>query len=363
MNCLFRMTKDEILELDRIKKEKRLHFVLVHPFVPSKKFKERVEQAAVLYNQLKKDLRARPLVDEIYVVYGGGKKDYIIRTLKSLIPKGIKIVFTKDIKVPDMKPLSEERGKGADVRRFGYKYFTEYYSGEPSKVVILCVDGDIRSRYYNNRFIKAGFYPFLIEVIEALVRFAKAVYARPKGAARVTKLVGNPLFSFYKDTKQLTDIAYLFSGEQAFRGDLLLDMPIAQRYGFETAALMHLNFDKKYRKSKVVTVNVGSFDHHHQGLSGLRMMSYGIQLVSYHFVKENALRKCKDPEVRRIIENFLGNFVKMKTKKNDNGHLVISGTLRYSEVNFKTKEEKDYEILYSEILYKPLSTIIPKVKT
>lgn len=99
---------------------------------------------------------------------------------------------------------------------------------------------------------------------------------RPGGGGRVTELTARPLLSaFYPE---LGAFAQPLAGEVAARRELLVELPFATGYAVETAMLLHA-CDLLGGTEGMAQVDLAVRLNHHQPLSELGPMAYGVLLV------------------------------------------------------------------------------------
>lgn len=316
-------------EIIKQKRQNGQNFILSFPALPN-------EDLDTARNELEIAMQAKEsgLVDHVCLVFAGAKKDDLAKMAEML---GVTVVYTPKVDVPGMLPSSAgERGKGADLRRFGYWAYNNLFTGDLEKNIVASLDIDITPDTFGMHYISAIFGPHAF--CPQKIKQTKLVYWREPGFGRVTKLVGQPLLSLFNHPKlmPLRSLPYIFSGEVAWNGEAMLELEFCQRYGIEMYNLLQIVLDDKFGKDCLALVNVGKMDHRHQDLGDLRWMSFGIIRVFFYTLSKYEILTTTD-------------------------HTSLSSIFQYSEVNMDDQVvclEKSLQ----ETIYPPLSTILkPKV--
>ncbi len=335
-DCVEFINIEEMMEKKERKKKK---FILCIPVL-------RGEDKDILLNELQiaSDLKKRKFLDQLILAFQGTEQDEIPKAITGKKKyKEVDIFYTSQIEVPDMAPPFFRKGKGSDMRRASYEIVKRLIKEREKleNVVLGFIDGDIlpftviegeQRKVFGSHYITGLFGPFL-EDLE--IKMNSLVYCRPKGYARINKLVARVLFSVI-DHEKLNPIrpAYFTSGEKAWHLPTLLDIRFRQKYGIETQIWLELAF--KLKPIFLATVNVGTFDHEHKGLGGLSYMSFGIVRTFLEYMIEQGIIK-------------LGKGVKLSRK------------FEYSEIELEEEQFFCRKDLH-EITYKPLKELFPQLK-
>ena len=228
------------------------------------------------------------------------------------------IIVCNDYNVPDM---SNERGKGADMRRTLYHINTKL-SGKSDDIIVF-LDTDVVEEYFGVHFVLG-----LAGAILKGADFSKSSFWREMG--RVKKFVAQPLFSLIKHDKldNLQNLHYPLSGEVAGTIELFNSVNFWQLYGVETG----INIDLCFSDYTVADVNIGKYDHEHHGDSNIQKMAFGIMRTYMSKLIDNGVIELKDGA--ELSDIFNATFI------NEN----------------KNRENINFDL--TEIKYKPLSTIL-----
>jgi len=178
--------------------------------------------------------------------------------------KNTEIMICNNIKVPDM---SDEPGKGADMRRCMYHINNVYNAGNTDDIVVIFLDADVVSKYFGSHFV-LGLAGAVLDGHD----FAKASFWR--GMGRVKKYMAQPLFSSidHPVIRQLMDFAYPLSGEVSGTMTFFNSVHFWQMYGVETG----MNIDALAGDFSIADVNLGFYDHAHKDDKAIQKMSFGI---------------------------------------------------------------------------------------
>lgn len=188
------------------------------------------------------------------------------------------IIPCNDVVVPDM---GTEKGKGADMRRTLYVLNRDGGPGERETVIVF-LDADVLPKFFGSHFV-LGLAGAVLEGHD----FSKAGFWREMG--RVKKYVAQPLFSVinHPALDKLADLSYPLSGEVAGTMEFFNNVCFWQMYGVETG----INIDAVMGEYRIADVNLGLYDHEHQGETGIQKMSFGIirtfltQMMEYGLIE------------------------------------------------------------------------------
>jgi len=175
------------------------------------------------------------------------------------------LMISNSISVPDM---SDEKGKGADMRRTLYRINTEYLNEhDPKDIIIVFLDADVIPEFFGQHFV-IGLAGGVLKGAD----FAKAGFWREMG--RVKKYVAQPLFSVidHPSLKLLAEFSYPLSGECAGTLRFFNSVHFWQLYGVETGILI----DASMGEYSLADINLGLYDHEHHNDINIQKMSFGI---------------------------------------------------------------------------------------
>lgn len=232
-------------------------------------------------------LLKKGFLDVVAVAYDGDENDSIAKAAEKA---GALVVFTRTIGLPDMKKgASGTRGKGTNMRKFAYFAVKNLFKGNLKNNLVGFLDADISPKAFGSHYILGLFGPLVSN--PSKTRLVKLVYRRPKGFGRVNKILCHPLVSVFSHPRieALQSIPYITSGEVAMDGELLSKLKFTGNYGVEVYTLLQFVLEERLGPSKLELTNVGFFDHKHQTLNNLRLMSFGILRIFLRTLQEYGL--------------------------------------------------------------------------
>ncbi|MFC1670022.1 hypothetical protein ACFL20_06475 [Spirochaetota bacterium] len=247
------------------------------------------------------------VVDGIYLSHrreGAGEELTEKRALEAY--GETEILICNNMKIPDM---SDEKGKGSDMRRALYHINSEFKDDvPPGKAVVVFLDADVVTEHFGSHFVMA----LAGAVIEGH-DFAKASFWRAMG--RVKKLVAQPLFSLLKhdSLNGLKDFSYPLSGEVAGTLSFFNSVNFWQIYGVETGILI----DSCMGDYRVADVNLGLYDHEHQGELGVQKMAFGIMRTYFKKLLDYGIIELK--KNAEISDIFKASFIDEDGKRQELG--------------------------------------------
>ncbi|MBN2039842.1 MAG: hypothetical protein JW864_07375 [Spirochaetes bacterium] len=303
---------DKVLSL---KKNKKI-------FVIFSTFGER--EADLIYDKISLIRSAtESFVDKIFVSHRREDKDKEDITEKKAknADKEAEILLCNFLDVPDM---SDEKGKGADMRRALYAINISFIGdSNPEDIVAVFLDSDVVAEYFGEHFVLG-----LAGAVLNGADFAKASFWREMG--RVKKYVAQPLFSLidHPVLSEMTKLAYPLSGEVAGSLEFFNSVNFWQIYGVETG----INLDACFGSFKITDVNLGLYDHEHHPDLNIQKMSFGIirtyllKLIQYGIIElkdgakvsdifkaslisEKKDRECLDIDLTEIMYEPLKNIL------------------------------------------------------
>jgi hypothetical protein len=195
----------------------------------------------------------------------------------------VEIVICNGYRVPDM---GDEQGKGADMRRCLYHINTVMRNNAREEdVLVVFLDADVLPDYFGAHFV-LGLAGAVLEGFD----FAKAGFWRAMG--RVKKYVAQPLFSSIEHPRlaALPRLSYPLAGEVAGSLKFLNSVSFWQRYGVETG----IDIDASARPVRIADVNLGRYDHEHQGEPGIQKMAFGIIRTYLMQLRDYGIIELKD---------------------------------------------------------------------
>ncbi len=216
--------------------------------------------------------------------------------------KDAEIIICNSIEVPDM---SNEKGKGADMRRTVYTINKSFMGNCCARdIVLVFLDSDVVTEYFGEHFV-LGLAGAVLQGSD----FAKASFWREMG--RVKKYVAQPLFSVidHPELRKLTEFAYPLSGEVAGHLEFFNSVNFWQIYGVETG----INMDACFGGYNISDVNLGLYDHEHHPDLNIQKMSFGIIRTYFQKLIDYGIIELKDDA--KIGDIFKASFISGEKKR------------------------------------------------